>query len=417
MVVGGIPISYRQPDEAFKYLGASATPWRGLIEGVELNTIQDLIDRVKTLPIKPMQKLTLLRTYLLPRFTYGLVTCPPPKETLRNIDSTIRSGVKRILHLHESTNSAFMYTPRKQGGLGLLETYPMVYLAALRNETKAANSDDIIVRSTILNERSSKTYGTYAAALRLPWPATSEQIEERKRQIKQGYKREWSQLIAQGQGVEDFAQEPLCNAWLSRSDLLRSSRLIDAIKLRTNTYPTRTIMRRAHDEVSPICRACGSADETLGHVLGQCVTTKAKRIKRHNEIVDLLKDRLAATNRVLVEPTVEYNGERLKPDLVITNEERVIVLDVTVRYENKSFLIEAAKEKVDKYSDIANKLKRSFNASQARVVPIVVGFRGALPAATVAELKQLNINKADWLTISLIALRSSIEIANAFMDS
>ncbi|KMQ87549.1 r2 protein [Lasius niger] len=109
MVVGGIPILYGEPDKAFKYLGASATPWKGLIEGVELNTIQDLIDRVKTLPIKPMQKLTLLRTYLLPRFTHGLVTCPPPKETLRNIDSIIRSGVKRILHLHETTNSAFMY--------------------------------------------------------------------------------------------------------------------------------------------------------------------------------------------------------------------------------------------------------------------------------------------------------------------
>ncbi|KMQ86239.1 r2 protein [Lasius niger] len=71
MVVGGIPILYGEPDKAFKYLGVSATPWKGLIEGIELNTIQDLIDRVKTLPIKPMQKLTLLRTYLLPRFTYG----------------------------------------------------------------------------------------------------------------------------------------------------------------------------------------------------------------------------------------------------------------------------------------------------------------------------------------------------------
>ncbi|KMQ83370.1 r2 protein [Lasius niger] len=176
-------------------------------------------------------------------------------------------------------------------------------------------------------------------------------------------------------------------------------------------------MRRAHDDINPICRACSSIDETLGHVLGQCITTKAKRIKRHNEIVDLLKDRLAATNRVLVEPTVEHNGERFKPDFVITNEERVIVLDVTVRYKNRSFLTEAAKEKIDKYSNISNKLKRNFNAPQARVVPIVVGSRGALPAATIAELKQLNIRKTDWLTISLIALKSSIEIANAFMNN
>ncbi|KMQ82151.1 r2 protein, partial [Lasius niger] len=251
----------------------------------------------------------------------------------------------------------------------LLETYPIVYLAALRNATKAAHSNNIIVRNAILKKRSNKVHGTYAAALRLLWPATNKQIEKRKREIEQGYKKEWSQLITQRQGVENFAQEPLSNAWLSRNNLLRSSRLINAIKLRTNTYPTRTTMKKAHDDIVPICRTCGNTDETLDHILGQCITTKAKHIKRHNEIVDLLKDRLAATNRILVKPTVEYNGKRFKPDLVITNEERIIVLDVTVQYENKNFLVEAAKEKIDKYSNKANKLKRNLNVPEARVVP------------------------------------------------
>ncbi|KMQ93075.1 r2 protein [Lasius niger] len=386
MVVGGIPILYGKLDKAFRYLGASTTPWKSLIKGIELDSIRDLIDRVKALLIKPMQKLTLLRTYVLPRFTYALMMCPPPKETLRNINSTIRSGVTRILHLHETINSAFLYTPREQGGLDLLETYPMVYLAALRNATKAAQSDDTIVRSTMLNERSHKTYGTYAAALRLSWPATSEQIKEGKRQIKQGYKKKWSQLIAQRQGMDDFAQ-PLSNAWLSRSDLLRSSRLIDAIKLRTNTYPTRMTLKRAHENVNLICRACGEAGETLGHILGQCITTKAKRFKRHNEIVDLLKDRLVETNRVMVEHTIKLNGEKLKPDLVISNEERVIVIDVTVRYENKSFLAEAAEEKVDKYIKVSMKLEGNLNFREAKVVPIVVDSRETLSAATIDELK------------------------------
>lgn len=112
-------------------------------------------------------------------------------------------------------------------------------------------------------------------------------------------------------------------------------------------------MKRAHDEVNPICRACGEADETLGHILGQCITTKAKRIKRHNEIVNLLKERLAVKNRVMMEPTVTYQGERLKPDLVILNENRVLVLDVTIRYENKEYLAETAKEKTEKYKGIS----------------------------------------------------------------
>lgn len=417
IVVRGTPIQYGEPDKAFRYLGAAATPWKGLIEGFEIDTIQGVIDRVKALPIKPMQKLTLLRTYLLPRYTYGLVMRPPSKETLKNIDTLIRSGVKKILHLHETTNNVFMYTPLKEGGLGLQELLPMVYLAALRNAAKAALSDDIVVRNVICNEGSIRQYKTYAAALRLPWPATLEQIDNRKKQIKQSYRAEWAQLIAQGQGVDDFAQDPLGNAWLTRSNLLKSSRLIDALKLRTNTYPTRMVMSRAYENVITVCRACGEADETLGHILGKCMSTKAKRINRHNEIVNLLKDRLAVTNRVMVEPTIKHRSERFKPDLVVWNKDRVLVLDITVRYENKNFLAEAAREKIDKYKEISAKLKKDLQVRNERVVPIVVGSRGALPAATTSELKQLNIRKSDWLTISLIALRSSIEIANAFMDS
>ncbi|KMQ84511.1 r2 protein [Lasius niger] len=168
--------------------------------------------------------------------------------------------------------------------------------------------------------------------------------------------------------------------------------------------------------MNPICRACGEADVTLGHILGQCRTTKNKRIMRHNEIVDLLKKRLALNNRVMVEPTIEYKGERFKPDLVILNEEKLLVLDVTVRYENKNFLAEGAREKIEKYKNIAHKLKTDFKVRKAKVVPIVIGSKGALPTGTIDMLRQLKVLKSDWLTLSMMALRSSIEIINAFMD-
>jgi len=119
----------------------------------------------------------------------------------------------------------------------------------------------------------------------------------------------------------------------------------------------------------------------------------------------------------MVEPVIEYEGERYKPDLVILNEEGVLVLDVTVRYEKRDFLAAAAQEKIQKYKHIALKLKKDYNTKNARVVPIVIGSRGALPKDTVLELKKLKIQKKDWLTMSMIALRSSIEIANAFMDA
>jgi len=417
LVVREKPIPYNEPEKAFRYLGAKITPWKGLMEGFEISTFQDIIDRVRTLPIKPMQKVDLLRTYLLPRYTYGLIARPPSKEVLKSIDVIIREGIKKMLHLHETTSSAYLYTPRKEGVLGLLEIGKQVLLAALRNGVKAMQSSDDVVRDSLANDQIQKKYSGYAAALRLAWPVTIKQLDDYKVRLRKSYREQLSQQMAQGQGSEDFAYETISNAWLSRSDLLRSSRLIDAIKLRTNTYPTRVVMKRAHDNVNPICRACGEKDETLGHILGQCPHTKPKRIKRHNEIVNLIKERLAKSGRIMTEPVIEHEGERYKPDLVIVNEEGLLVLDVTVRYENKDFLAAAAREKIEKYKHIALKLKNELKAKNARVVPIVIGSRGALPKNTVLELKRLKIPKKDWLTMSMTALRSSIENANAFMDA
>lgn len=117
------------------------------------------------------------------------------------------------------------------------------------------------------------------------------------------------------------------------------------------------------------------------------------------------------------EPSIQHQGERFKPDLVVWNEERALIVDVTVRYENKEYLALAAAEKIQKYEHIANKMKEDLKVRKSEVIPIVIGSRGALPPETTKILGQLKIGKADWLTLSMIALRSSIEIANAFMDN
>ena len=86
------------------------------------------------------------------------------------------------------------------------------------------------------------------------------------------------------------------------------------------------------------------------------------------------------------------------------------------RPENKQSLSEAATEKVQKYKAVASKLKSDLGVPDAEVVLIVVGSRETLPKLTTDLLGQINIARKYWLTISLIALRSSIEIANAFMN-
>jgi hypothetical protein len=48
-----------------------------------------------------------------------------------------------------------------------------------------------------------------------------------------------------------------------------------------------------------------------------------------------LANKLRELNEVFVEPTINVGGNQYKPDLVVKNEERILIVDVTVRYEKE----------------------------------------------------------------------------------
>jgi hypothetical protein len=58
-------------------------------------------------------------------------------------------------------------------------------------------------------------------------------------------------------------------------------------------------------------------NETLGHIIGQCASTKKERIQRHDEIKDFVLKRIVEEDEETVvsrEPTLQSpEGEVLKP--------------------------------------------------------------------------------------------------------
>lgn len=418
--VNGEKIPAAEPNEIITYLGAKLMPWKGLIKGFERELLEQLIRRVKTLPLKPLQKVDLFSQYLLPKIVYGLIVNAPSRTELRRVDDMVRGEVKRILHICESTNNAFLYAPKKKGGLGLLEIEKMVLIASIRNAVKASQSEDPVVRAVFQTEKIQNKMEEYTAALGAEWPLTLRELDKIKADTKNGYIEEWASKGTQGKGVRDFS-EPVSNMWISQKGMLQHSRIADAIKMRTNTYPTRVTLKNSMFRNVPTydisCRKCKEKPETLGHILGECIHTKPKRISRHDEIKDLLCDRLSKDNCVLREQSFWTGEETLRPDLVVKlNDGKARVIDVTVRFESGDSLKEAAQEKIDKYKRLEQVIKEELQVTKVEVIPIVVGVRGAIPKSTHTELKKLRISKGDCVTISMIALRSSLEMANAFMD-
>jgi hypothetical protein len=107
----------------------------------------------------------------------------------------------------------------------------------------------------------------------------------------------------------------------------------------------------------------------------------------------------------------------LKPDLVIIDKETVLVVDVTVRYEDVGYLQAGYHDKMDKYSSLLPLLAERFKTNPGKALQIVVGSRGAIPKSTTTSLKELQIHdRKSYVSIALMALRSSIELYHAFLD-
>ena len=418
--IDGVHIPFWNAGRKFKYLGVNFTPWRGLDNGDTPERLLAAFGCISKLPLKPHQKVDLFYRYVYPRLRYVLVSDPPSESVLTRLDADLRYLVKKVLHLTPSVTDSLFYTSSLNGGLGLPRITADVITAYVKSFADLGESSDPVLLSLYEDSYAVNKVKVGARSLGLDWPVAARQVLKKRVSLKRAELAHWKNLHSQGHGVEYFVDDTIANAWLHDPSFLKPGRYIDAIRMRTNTFGCRAVLKRAKADGPVECRRCGDGPETLGHVLGKCSFSKARVIRRHDQIVDFIIQRIQAKNpqvTVLKEASFKANTGLLKPDLVVKDRDRALVADVTVRYESTGSLERAAEEKSSKYSPLLCIVNETLGTSGGAVLPIVVGARGALPKSTLSALSSLGVSdKSDWLTISLMALRSSIELACAFLD-
>lgn len=374
--------------------------------------LRSTLPRVRKLALRPHQKVELLAGYLIPHFLYPLAMGPVGTTRLKELDRDVRMAVKDYLHLSASTADGLIYTAKRDGGLGFPRLEPLVTATTLRAGWKFLNSKDPVMATLGPSSKVENRMKTLAHAAHLGWPINNlAEITKYRARFKAAEQKAWESLPSQGKGVAAYRNYRVGNNWLYRPQLLKPCRYISALRLRANIAGNKVSIYRTTKTGDVLCRQCGVQPETMGHILGQCTSTKTCRIKRHNEIRDLIETRVAARAGVCKEMRLQDpQGRRLQPDLVL-------VADVTVCHEDGDLLTRGKLGKLSKYASLKPTLMEKFNAGNFAVIPIVVGTRGAMPKETIDALKTLGIeDKSTLTTISMIALRSLIEMYHAFLD-
>lgn len=219
----GEPMHMVGATESVRYLGVLVGPSKWITIPDLRDTLQDLTTKIGRAPLKPSQRLEILRNYAIPRLIYAADLGRAGHSTLEGCDRDIRDKVKSWLHLEPFTADGLLYSSLKDGGLGLVQLATQVPAMQLRRLLGMYNSDDACVkavaRATIKPKTLTKLWtwskGTKRKAGEGPIDPSGLNLSEVSTAARRraSFDR-WRGLKEQGVGITSFLNDPISNSWL-----------------------------------------------------------------------------------------------------------------------------------------------------------------------------------------------------------
>lgn len=393
--------------DSFKYLGFHIGLY-GMLKPT-MASLQPALRRLITAPLKPAQKLEMLKTYLVPRYLYGLQNFRVTGRVLADFDRLIRMAVRRFMHFHRSSEDAFIHGPPKVGGLGVLSLSTLLPGVMGRRLRRVAEGGD----------------------RRLAMICDSPDVREIRRRLevldiavtKGGYRTLWRDRVKQHPllgGLTQAGDDAASNRWLREPPPFWSGReFVQAVKLRSSTLPTNGIL--SNPPGARRCRNDGCVvNETVCHILQRCPLVHDLRTRRHNHIVDIV--RKTARRRgfnVTVERHLRLeDGTLRKPDLILSKEGEVTVCDVEVSWGDPS--LAAAYRRKRGYYDtplVRRAIAGAYGVAPDTIKfkPLIIGARGIWPGVNREVETLLTISRFQKHCIVSTVLQWGVTMHREFM--
>lgn len=388
--IDGSPIDLTQPNEVVKYLGVGICPKRGIVIPNMKSRLLDWIGKIGRSGLRPSWKVWMLNRFALPRVLYMADHGETSKSALASVDGIVRSAVKEWLHLHGSTCNGLLYSGARDGGLGLMKLESVIPSVQARRYFRLLDSKDKVTRALMAANDAESNFqrlwleaggGLENMPLRTNGRGPTLQGTLIPPDWRSVEKERWTSLRVQGVGAKSFSNDKISNSWLIDPwhKGLEEKHFIAALQLRSNTFPTRESSARGRINTPKGCRGCPALLESTSHILGSCPLMKSARILKHNKLCKMLGMESQKHNwRLHSEPRIiGPEGEIRIPDIVLTRDATVVVIDVTVRFElNTGTLRRAAAEKVSYYEPYHPQIKEMFKADKVRIFGFPLGARG-----------------------------------------
>ncbi|KAG0421088.1 hypothetical protein HPB47_003015 [Ixodes persulcatus] len=317
---------------------------RGRRGGVDRD-LRELLESFTRAPLKPQQRLFILRGFLLPRLHHSLVLGLWGIGTLSKLDRMTRAAIRKWLALpHDTPGLRFSDYPGREAALRCRMLMDQVRQA---RQAASLNGVPLSTKAEVHKYWADKLHSNY-----------------------------------DGAALRDTRHVPAAQSWISYGTrLLPGRHYVNVIKLRVNALPTLSRTKRGRpDDVS--CKASCRARESLGHVLQAC--------------------RRGHRGRVNVQRKV------MKPDLVATKGAQTIIIDVQVVGTGKKLAF-LHQQKAAKYTvpnllrQVQGKQKEP-----PLVTTATMNFRGIWSKDSARDLLSLGLTKSDLKLMTVRCLQGGL---------
>ena len=414
------PIRLLGVNDQCKYLGIQYTPLGAVDPRVAVSKLKLALTSLSKAPLKPQQKVLMLRSYLIPRFihTFTHTECYP--KLMGQQDRLIRRWLKQTLRLPLTVCTEFFYLPIKEGGLGIGKLYDIIGAAKVRLHAMFGKSGDACLKY-LVETQGSAMHARWCQALKLSYRPSTADLVSRKNLV-QDESRARLAATVHGGGSEVFRASPITNQWLGgQTRLLKGSTYIRSIQMRTNTIPTRVTTSRGQSTIKT-CRRCGLADETLIHILQTCPITQGMRCQRHNNVCRKVAEKLRSKGfQVFAEQGIPSPGLQTnisRPDLIARRDDEALVLDVTCVYETgKDSLHDAYRRKVHRYESLAETIKQHYQVQRVTFHGLCVGSRGSYDPKHLSTWYSLGFSSNELMVLSIGVMEDSLRTISLFNNA
>lgn len=400
----GALIPQHSVGEFWKYLGCKVSALG--IAKPNIPTIKTQLLRIEKAPLKPAQKLTIIKTYLIPRLIHLLQNPRLTLKMLKTVDIYTRITTRRILHLNRTCADAYLHAPLRFGGLGILSMRTLIPTILHNRLLNLTNSYDDYARKL----SSTDVYKSFSNKL-FAWTMDIDGSAA----LKWGEKLEQSYS---GNGIIQATNHFHSSSWIDAPpNFWSGGDYIKAIQLRGNLLPTQGIPSNPKEQRK--CRGGCERVESLSHVLQKCPVTHWNRIRRHDRIVGLLERILARKGwKVEVEPRIRCASGLLKiPDLICIKNQTLVVCDIAISWEGPQTLDVTYNHKRATYNDkdTIAAIKTKYKIEDISVEALIIGARGIWCRLNTRTVSKFTLTKNNIHALITNTINGSIIIHRQFM--